>query len=89
VCSIALLPSPRKLTSLQRFSVEVFGYDFFSLSDDLKEYVRKNNVIVWHGDYGIGSLLFIDSSMLHVVFADRQDYENWVSCGSPEQLTLF
>nr|DAH83106.1 MAG TPA: hypothetical protein [Microviridae sp.] len=62
---------------------------FFSSSSDLKEYVCKNNVIVWHGSYGLGSLLFIDSCMLHVVFSDREDYENWVSSGSPEQLTLF
>lgn len=52
-------------------------------------YVRKNDVSVWHGDVGLGTLTFIESSVLHVVFADRQDYENWVFSGSPEQLTLF
>lgn len=49
----------------------------FLSSDDLKAYVAANNVITWHGIYGMGSLTFIDTSDLHIVFTSRSDYENW------------
>lgn len=62
---------------------------FFSSSSDLMDYVHRNDVTVWHGDYGMGTLLFIDSSTLHVVFSNRKEYEDWLLVGSPEQLTLF
>lgn len=62
---------------------------FFSSSDDLRQYVHDNDVTVWHGDYGLGTLLFIDNSTLHVVFLNRKEYESWLLAGSPEQLTLF
>lgn len=63
--------------------------EFFSSSAALKEFVSKNNVITFHGAYGVGSLLFIDSSDLHVVFGCRSDYESWCAAGSPVQISLF
>lgn len=62
---------------------------FFASSDDLRDFVRLNDVTVWHGDFGIGTLTFIDSDTLHVVFGSRSDYEAWVLSGQPEQLVLF
>uniref|UniRef100_A0AAU8B354 Uncharacterized protein n=1 Tax=Dulem virus 192 TaxID=3145669 RepID=A0AAU8B354_9VIRU len=55
----------------------------------MHEYVAANDVTIWHGDYGLGSLTFIDVSDLHVVFDSRLDYENWDACGRPIQMTLF
>lgn len=62
---------------------------FFPSSSALKEYVSEHNVITWSGPYGMGSLLFIDSSDLHVVFGCRSDYESWCAAGSPVQISLF
>lgn len=62
---------------------------FFPSSAALKDYVSKNNVITWSGPYGMGSLLYIDSVDLHVVFGSRTDYELWCAAGSPEQISLF
>ena len=63
----------------------------FPDSDLLKEYVRRHNVITWHGCYGIGNLSFIDSNDLHIVFSSRSEYEKWVDAGEPicVQLSLF
>lgn len=75
-----------------KFFEEVFGCDsFFLTSAALNDYVNANNVITWHGDYGMGSLLFIDSDSLHlhVVFDTRSDYEDWLASGSPIQISLF
>lgn len=60
-------------------------------SESLVDYVRRNNVVTWHGCHGIGNLTFIDSNDLHIVFSSRQDYENWCAKGMPEnvQLRLF
>ena len=62
---------------------------FFASSADLSEYVRKNDVTVWNNGYGMGTLTFIDTSRLHVVFDTRKDYEDWDACGRPEQLCFF
>lgn len=63
----------------------------FPDSESLADYVCKNNVVTWHGCYGMGNLVFIDSSDLHIVFSSRQDYENWCAAGKPVcvQLRLF
>lgn len=63
----------------------------FPDSLSLQSYVRQHNVITWHGCYGIGSLMFIDSYDLHIVFDSRRDYENWCNAGKPVnvQLALF
>lgn len=63
----------------------------FSDSDSLADYVRKNNVVTWHGDYGMGNLIFIDSHDLHIVFMSRREYEKWDAAGRPLcfQLSLF
>lgn len=53
----------------------------FSSSKDLQDYVRENNVITWHGIYGIGSLTFIDSPTLHIVFENDKEYRIWDSSG--------
>lgn len=60
-------------------------------SDSLREYVRKHDVITWHGDHGIGNLTFIDTSDLHIVFSSRSDYEKWDAAGRPVclQFSLF
>lgn len=41
---------------------------FFSDSDSLRSYVREHDTYVWRGCWGFGSLEFIDSCDLHVVF---------------------
>lgn len=41
---------------------------FFSSSDDLKAYVKENNEYTRCGDWSIGTLEFIDTRDLHVVF---------------------
>lgn len=60
----------------------------FPDSESLKEYVRKNNVITWHGSMGLGNLEFIDSYDLHIVFSSRQDYEKWCAAGKPVEVQL-
>lgn len=62
---------------------------FFSNSLSLRDFVKDNDVVVWYGDHGIGTLSFIDTSSLHVVFLNRSDYENWDSSGRLVQITLF
>lgn len=62
---------------------------FFQTSDALREYVRQNDVITWHGDYGLGLLSMIDTSSLHVVFDSQCDYECWDAAGRPVQMSLF
>lgn len=64
---------------------------FFLDSASLSDYVKKNNVVMWHGDIGIGNLTFIDSSSLHVVFSSRSEYERWDAAGRPVcyQISLF
>ena len=62
---------------------------FFSSSEALRQYVRANDVTVWHGDYGMGTLLFIDSSTLHVVFSNRKEYEDWLLVEVPNNLLYF
>lgn len=62
---------------------------FFSDSSSLSEYLHKYDVIIWHGDMGLGTFTFIDNCNLHVIFDTRKDYEDWCSCGSPVQLSLF
>ena len=41
---------------------------FFADSDSLRSYVREHDTYVWRGCWGFGSLEFIDSCDLHVVF---------------------
>lgn len=62
---------------------------FFSSSDDLKAYVKENNEYTRCGDWSIGTLEFIDTRDLHVVFSNRQDYEQWCAAGCPQQMLLF
>ncbi len=64
---------------------------FFSDSNSLIAYVKENNVVTWHGSFGIGNLNFIDNRNLHVVFDSRSEYESWVASGKPVnfQLSLF
>lgn len=63
----------------------------FPDSDSLADYVRKHNVVTWHGDFGIGNLTFIDSHDRHIVFMSRREYEDWNAAGCPVcvQLSLF
>lgn len=62
---------------------------FFSDSDSLRSYVREHDTYVWRGCWGFGSLEFIDSCDLHVVFFNRAAYENWDKAGRPCQFSLF
>lgn len=62
---------------------------FFADSDSLRSYVREHNTYVWSGCWGLGSLEFIDSHDLHVVFSNRAAYENWDKAGRPCQFSLF
>lgn len=63
----------------------------FPDSASLAAYVRQNNVVTWHGDYGMGNLIFIDCRDLHIVFNSRSEYESWHTSGRPVnfQLRLF
>lgn len=62
---------------------------FFADSSSLKDFVSRNDVTVWHGSIGLGTLSFIDTYSLHVVFDTRKDYEDWLANGKPEQICLF
>lgn len=62
---------------------------FFVDSDSLRSYVRDHDTYVWNGCWGLGSLEFIDSDDLHVVFSNRAAYENWDKAGRPCQFSLF
>lgn len=62
---------------------------FFSDSDSLRSYVRDHDTHVWNGCLGRGTLEFIDSHDLHVVFSNRAAYENWDKSGRPCQFSLF
>lgn len=62
---------------------------YFVDSDSMMAYVHAHDVTVWHGDFGLGTLTFIDGVDLHVVFDSRSDYENWSAAGCPVQMTLF
>lgn len=69
----------------------VFDCDYVSDSTSLAAYVSRNNVITWHGAFGIGNLSFIDSPDLHIVFNSRREYESWEASGRPVdfQFRLF
>jgi hypothetical protein len=62
---------------------------FFPDSDSLRSYVREHNTYVWRGCCAFGSLEFIDSRGLYVVFLNRAAYENWDKVGRPCQFSLF
>lgn len=62
---------------------------FFADSDSLRSYVREYDTCVWSGCWGLGSLTFIDSHDLHVVFSNHVAYENWDKAGRPCQFSLF
>lgn len=62
---------------------------FFADSDSLRSYVRDHDTYVSNGCWGLGSLEFIDSHDLHVVFSNRVAYENWDKAGRPCQFSLF
>ena len=62
---------------------------YFSSSALLKDYVWKDNAVSWYGRYGLGSLLFIDSGDLYVVFDTPSEYESWRVAGCSDQISLF
>ena len=61
---------------------------FFPDSQSLRAYVRDNNRYVRRGDIFFGTLQFIDSPDLWVVFDSRSDYERFKS-GVDIQISLF
>lgn len=61
---------------------------FFLDSPALRSYLRLHDKFVRHGDISLGSLTYIDSSSLHVVFDSRADYERFKS-GVDIQISFF
>ena len=53
------------------------------------DYVHKNDVTVWHGQYGLGTITFIDCKSLHIAFDSRSDYEKWKNGSIQSQISLF
>lgn len=69
--------------------MEVFVYDSFFLdSAALHAYVKEHNTFTRCGSVLIGSLEYIDSPDLRVVFDSRQDYERFKQ-GVDIQISLF
>ena len=61
----------------------------FSTSAALMDYVHKNDVTVWYGQYGMGTINFIDCKSLHIAFDSRSDYEKWKDGSVQSQISLF
>lgn len=61
------------------------GVHFFSDQLSFDNYRAVHDVISWHGDVGIGSLLFITAPKagFFVIFDSRKDYDLWLRLGKP------
>lgn len=69
--------------------MEVLDYDSFFLdSSALHAYLKEHDTFTRHGDFSLGSLEYIDSPTLRVVFDSRADYERFKQ-GVDIQISLF
>ena len=72
-----------------KFFVEVLDYDSFFLdSASLHAYLKDHDTFTRHGCFSLGSLEYIDSPDLRVVFDSRSDYERFKQ-GVDIQISLF
>ncbi len=61
----------------------------FLTSELLHQYMDTHITYKRCGDVYIGSLTYIDSSTLHVVFDSQKDFELWKQAKQDVQITLF